>query len=66
MGGYLAVPDRLELGVFFRVLRADEVGLNMGAKWTDGTGMNENGILLNGCLHKIHEDIVFEYDDGIS
>lgn len=41
----------------------DEVGLNMGAKWTDGTGMNENGILLNGRLHKIHEDIQFEYDD---
>ena len=35
----------------------------MGAKWTDGTGMNENGILYNGRLHKIHEDILFEYDD---
>jgi hypothetical protein len=42
----------------------DEVGINMGAKWTDGTGMNENGILLNGRLHKIHEDILFEYDAG--
>lgn len=41
----------------------DEVGINMGAKWTDGTGMNENGILFNGRLHKIHEDIRFEYDD---
>lgn len=40
----------------------DIVGLNMGGKWTDGTGMNENGILLNGRLFKIHEDIVFEYD----
>lgn len=38
------------------------VGLNMGAKWTDGTGMNENGILLNGRHFKIHEDIIFEYD----
>jgi hypothetical protein len=25
-------------------------------------GMNENGILLNGRLHKILDDIVFEYD----
>lgn len=41
----------------------DVVGINMGAKWTDGTGMNENGILLNGRMHKIMEDIVFEYDD---
>ncbi|HDP35416.1 MAG TPA: DUF2804 domain-containing protein [Candidatus Hydrogenedentes bacterium] len=41
---------------------ADVIGINMGAKWTDGAGANENGILLNGRLHKIHEDIVFEYD----
>jgi hypothetical protein len=41
----------------------DTVGLNMGAKWTDNTGANENGILLNGHLHKLFDDIVFEYDD---
>ena len=41
---------------------SDVVGLNAGAKWTDGTGMNENGILLNGRMHKISEDIEFEYD----
>jgi hypothetical protein len=35
----------------------------MGAKWTDNTGMNENGILLNGRLHKIFEDIDFQYDN---
>jgi hypothetical protein len=42
----------------------DIIGLNMGAKWTDGTGANENGILLNGRLYKIFEDIIFEYDDN--
>jgi len=42
---------------------SDVVGLNMGAKWTDNTGMNENGILLNGHLYKIFDDILFEYDD---
>ena len=41
----------------------DVVGINMGAKWTDGTGMNENGIFLNGTMHKVFEDIVFEYDN---
>ena len=41
----------------------DTIGVNMGAKWTDNTGMNENGGVLNGRLHKIFEDIVFEYDD---
>lgn len=40
----------------------DMVGLNMGAQWTDGTGMNENGIILNGQLHKIFDEILFTYD----
>ncbi len=42
---------------------SDIVGLNMGAKWTDNTGANENGILVNGRLHKLFDDITFEYDD---
>ncbi len=42
----------------------DLVGINMGAKWTDGTGANENGILLNGTLHKIFEDIRIDYSPG--
>jgi hypothetical protein len=40
----------------------DVIGVNLGAKWTDGTGMNENGVCLNGRLHKISEDMIFEYD----
>ena len=40
----------------------DVVGINMGAQWTDGTGMNENGIVVNGKLHKVFEDVVFHYD----
>ena len=40
----------------------DTVGINMGAKWTDGTGANENGIFLNGRMHKLFEDIEFTYD----
>jgi len=40
----------------------DLVGVNMGAKWTTGTGANENGILLNGRLHKVMEDLHWEYD----
>ncbi len=38
------------------------VGLNLGGKWTDGTGMNENGVCIDGRLTKISEDLVFEYD----
>lgn len=40
----------------------DVIGVNLGARWTDGTGMNENGVCLNGRLHKISEDMIFEYD----
>ena len=39
------------------------VGLNLGGKWTDGTGMNENGYVIDGHLTKIHEDLVWAYDD---
>jgi len=40
----------------------DLLGVNFGAKWTGGTGANENGILLNGRLHKLMEDLRWEYD----
>lgn len=38
------------------------VGLNFGGQWTDGTGQNENGFIFDNRLHKIHEDMVWEYD----
>ncbi len=38
------------------------ISANMGAGWTDGTGMNENGICLHGRLSKISEDLCFGYD----
>ncbi len=40
----------------------DMIGVNMGAKWTTGTGSNENGICFNGRLYKVMEDLVWEYD----
>jgi hypothetical protein len=38
------------------------LGVNFGAKWTTGTGANENGILVDGRLTKVMEDLVWEYD----
>ncbi|WP_256759408.1 DUF2804 domain-containing protein [Cohnella sp. WQ 127256] len=38
------------------------VGLNFGGQWTDGTGQNENGIVVDGRLSKIHEDIRWSYN----
>jgi len=43
-------------------LRDKRVGLNFGGKWTDGTGMTENAVFVNGKMNKIHEDVIFEYD----
>ncbi len=38
------------------------VGLQLGGKWTDGTGMTENALCIDGRLSKIGEDLAFEYD----
>lgn len=38
------------------------VGLNLGAKWTDNTGMTENAIVVDGKLTKISENVSFKYD----
>ncbi len=38
------------------------VGLNLGAQWTDGTGQTENGIVVGGRLHKIHDPVRFVMD----
>ena len=34
----------------------------MGGKWTTGTGSNENGILVDGRLHKVMEDLEWTHD----
>lgn len=38
-------------------------GFNLGAKWTDGTGMTENALLLDGSLTKLSENIIFTYEE---
>ena len=38
------------------------IGLNFGGKWTDGTGMTENAVFIDGKMIKIHEDVIFTYD----
>ncbi|MCU0269453.1 MAG: DUF2804 domain-containing protein, partial [Acidimicrobiales bacterium] len=43
--------------------RTDErvVGLQLGGRWTDGTGSTENALCLDGRLHKLSEPLVWEY-----
>ncbi len=38
------------------------VGLQFGGKWTDGTGMTENALCLDGRLSKIGADLEWQYD----
>jgi hypothetical protein len=37
------------------------VGIQIGAKWTEGTGATENGILVDGRLEKIGEELDWDY-----
>jgi Protein of unknown function (DUF2804). len=37
-------------------------GIQVGGKWTVGSGSTENGILLGNRLHKISEELEWDYD----
>ncbi len=37
------------------------VGLQVGGKWTAGTGMTENGVVVDGHLHKIGAELRWQY-----
>jgi hypothetical protein len=38
------------------------LGVQVGGRWTDGTGMSENALLVDGHLSKISEELVWHYD----
>jgi hypothetical protein len=38
------------------------VGLQLGAKWTEGSGFTENGLIVDGRLSKIGRELAWEYD----
>lgn len=38
------------------------IGLNLGGKWTDGTGLTENAVFVDGAMTKIHEDVIFSFN----
>ena len=40
------------------------IGLQVGGRWTDGTGSVENSLLVDGHLSKISEELVWTYDTG--
>ncbi|MFH5821779.1 DUF2804 domain-containing protein [Georgenia sp. AZ-5] len=38
-------------------------GLQLGGKWTDGTGATENALLVDGRVHYLGEDLSWAYDE---
>ena len=37
------------------------MGIQIGAKWTEGTGYTENGVIVDGRLHKIGQELTWDY-----
>jgi hypothetical protein len=38
------------------------IGIQVGGRWTDGTGMTENAVVVDGRLSKLSEELVWTYD----
>src|SRR5262249_14492588 len=38
------------------------VGWNLGGRWTDGTGLSENGLFIGGRVEKLDEELEFDFD----
>lgn len=38
------------------------IGVQVGARWTAGTGVSENAVFVDGVMHKIHGETAWEYD----
>ena len=37
------------------------VGLQLGGKWTEGTGFTENGVIVDGRLTKVGDELTWDY-----
>lgn len=49
-------------GVGVGLVDEREIALQVGGKWTDGTGSTENGVFVDGYLSKINEELLWTYD----
>ncbi|HEX6916579.1 MAG TPA: DUF2804 domain-containing protein [Phycicoccus sp.] len=38
------------------------VGLQLGGRWTVGTGMTENAVVVDGRVHKVGEELAWDFD----
>ena len=46
----------------FKSEAGEIIGINLASKYTDKTGVNENGIKIDGKVYKIYDDVEFIYD----
>ncbi|HEX5968319.1 MAG TPA: DUF2804 domain-containing protein [Intrasporangium sp.] len=44
------------------VTNGQVIGIQVGGRWTDGTGSVENALLVDGRLTKVSEELTWEYD----
>lgn len=42
----------------------EPVSLQLGGRWTDGSGSTENGVFVGGRLHKLSEELDWAYDES--
>lgn len=46
------------------VVDGHTVGIQLGGRWTDGTGSTENAMVVDGRLHKIREELQWSWTPG--
>jgi len=44
------------------VVEGHVIGVQVGARWTDGTGSTENALVVDGRVHKVREELAWQYD----
>jgi len=55
---------RWNWGAASGIVDGETIGLQLGGRWTDGTGSTENAVLVDGSLHKICEELDWLYDES--
>lgn len=44
------------------VVGGKRIGLQLGAKWTEGTGATENALFVDGVMHYLPDEVTWTYD----
>lgn len=44
------------------IVAGRRIGLQLGGRWTEGTGTTENAIVVDGLLDPMHTEVVWHYD----